>query len=246
MIHNLLMIVNMVRQIRNTNDIQLTKPLKNIIIYANDENRSLLQKVESYIMGEGNIMEIEWKNWEATTYEYKYTINMKAAGSQFKSRRKDFEQFMTTITQENLENFYNGISLLYETNTIDSNLVTVHQLIPTSQEDGYKISEDLSSKLKIKLNVLLDDTTNELYIAKLIATTFQKLRKLGGFHVYDNLRLVMKTNKYTFIVMKHQDYIFKTTRVNIEIIDDITTFNFYKEMNILDEVCNMYLINKNT
>jgi valyl-tRNA synthetase len=197
MIHNLLMIVNMIRQIRNTNDIQLTKPLKNIIIYASDENRSLLQKVESYIMGEGNIMEIEWKNWEATTYEYKYTINMKNAGSQFKSRRKDFEQFMTTITQENLENLYNGVSLLYETNTIDSNLVTVHQLIPTSQEDGYKISEDLSSKLKIKLNVLLDDTTNELYIAKLIATTFQKLRKLGGFHVYDNLRLVMKTNSAT-------------------------------------------------
>jgi len=244
MIHNLLMIVNMVRQIRNTNDIQLTKPLKNIIIYASDENRSLLQKVESYIMGEGNIMEIEWKNWEATTYEYKYTINMKAAGSQFKSKRKDFEQFMTTITQENLENLYNGVSLLYETNTIDSNLVTVHQLIPTSQEDGYKISEDLSSKLKIKLNVLLDDTTNELYIAKLIATTFQKLRKLGGFHVYDNLRLVMKTNKYTSIVMKHQEYICKTTRVNIEIIDDITIFSFYKEMIILDEICNMYLIKK--
>ena len=56
----------------------------------------------------------------------------------------------------------------------------------------------------------------------------------------------MKTNKYTSIVMKHQEYIFKTTRVNIEIIDDITNikFDFYKEMNILDEVCDMYLINK--
>jgi hypothetical protein len=191
-------------------------------------------------------MEIEWKNWEATTYEYKYTINMKNAGSLFKGRRKDFEQFMTTISQENLENLYNGVSLLYETNKIDSNLVTVHQLIPTIQEDGYKISEDLSSKLKIKLNVLLDDITNELYIAKLIATTFQKLRKLGGFHVYDNLRLVMKTNKYKDIIMKHQEYIFKTTRVNIEIIDYIINlkYDFYKEMNILDEVCDMYLINK--
>ena len=78
----------------------------------------------------------------------------------------------------------------------------------------------------------------------MIATTFQKLRKLGGFHVYDNLRLVMKTNKYTSIVMKHQEYICKTTRVNIEIIYDITIFSFYKEMTILDEICNMYLIKK--
>jgi isoleucyl-tRNA synthetase len=244
MIRNLLNIVDMIRQIRNINDIQLTKPLKNIIIHGEDDNINLLKKVESYIYGEGNIMDIEWKNWEATTYEYKYSINMKNAGTLFKAKRKDFEQYMTTKTQEELENLYNGTSLLYEKNQIDSNLVTVYQIIPTNQEDGYKISEDLSNKLKIKLNIIMDETSTELYIAKLIATTFQKLRKLGGFHVYDNLRLVMKTNKYTSIVMKHQDYIFKTTRVNIEIIDDITTFNFYKEMSILDEICDMYLINK--
>jgi len=247
MISNLLKIVEMVRQIRNTNDIQLTKPLKNIIIYGEDDNINLLKKVESYIVGEGNIMEIEWKNWEATTYEYKYTINMRNAGTLFKAKRKDFEQFMTTKTQEELENLYNDRFLLYENIQIDSNLVTVHQLIPTSQEDGYKISEDLRNKLKIKLNIIMDDASTELYIAKLIATTFQKLRKLGGFHVYDNLRLVMKTNKYTSLVMKHQEYICKTTRVNIEIIDDIINlkYDFYKEMTILDEICDMYLINKN-
>ena len=236
----------MIRVIRNTNDIQLTKPLKNIIIHGDDDNINLLKKVESYIYGEGNIMEIEWKNWEATTYEYKYSINMKNAGSLFKAKRKDFEQYMLTKTQEELENLYNRTNLLYETTIIDSNLVTVFQIIPSNQEDGYKISEDLRNKLKIKLNIVMDETSTELYIAKLIATTFQKLRKLGGFHVYDNLRLIMKTNKYNSLVMKHQDYIFKTTRVNIEINDDITTFNFYKEMNILDVVCNMYLINKNT
>jgi hypothetical protein len=76
---------------------------------------------------------------------------------------------------------------------------------------------------------------------------FQKLRKLGGFHVYDNLRLVMKTNKYNSLVMKHQDYIFKTTRVNIEIIDNSLDlkYDFHKEVPILDEICYMYLINKN-
>ena len=88
----------------------------------------------------------------------------------------------------------------------------------------------------------MDSTTNELYIAKLIATNFQKLRRLGGFHVYDNLRLLMKNNKYSDIVKKHMEYIVKTTRVQVELVDQISMYSFYKNMEINEVLCDMYLI----
>jgi len=99
------------------------------------------------------------------------------------------------------------------------------------------------NKLKIKLNLEMDENTNELYIAKNIATAFQRLRKIGGFHVYDNLRLVMKNNEYSSIIKKHMDYMVKTTCVTIELIDKpLVKYDFYKNLEVSDVLCDMYLV----
>ena len=75
MIDSMLNVIDMIRNIRDTNMIQLKKPLKQIIIYGEDSKLELLKKVENYILAEGNIIEnISWQNWEAPTYNYKYTI----------------------------------------------------------------------------------------------------------------------------------------------------------------------------
>jgi hypothetical protein len=241
----------MIRNIRDSNNIQLKKPLKNIVIYGEDENILLLQKVESYILNEGNIMDISWNKWEAPTYNYKYTINNKNAGRLFKTRNKDFELFMSSQSQEVLESIYNGGEVLFKspdtkffTDTlVGSELVTIHQVLPDNVEEGFKTTEDIYNKLKIKLNVQMDENTMELYIAKNIATMFQRLRKYGGFHVYDNLRLFIGENKFKNIIEKHMDYIMKTTRVKVEIITEkLTTFDYNKIVEINEEDCDMYLV----
>ena len=251
MIDSMLNIIDMIRNIRDGNNIQLKKPLKNIVIYGEDKNLSLLQKVESYILAEGNIMEISWNKWEAPKYTYKYTINNKAIGRLFKSKNKDFEVFMASQPEEVLENIYNGGLILFKspdirffTDTIVGvDLVTIHQVLPDSGEEGYKTSEDIYNKLKIKLNIQMDENTMELYIAKNIATMFQRLRKYGGFHVYDNLRLFISENKFKNIIQKHMDYIMKTTRVKVEIITEkLTIFDYNKIVEINEEDCDMYLV----
>jgi len=248
MINSMLNVIDMVRTIRNSNDIQLKKPLKQIVIYGEQNTLDLLNKVENYILSEGNILDITWKKWEATTYIYKYTINNKNAGRLFKTKLKDFEVFMSTQSQYILESMYNGENIIFNYNNqnyhVGNDLVNILQAIPDNNEDGFKIQEDIYNKLKIKLNIIMDDNTNELYIAKNIATMFQRMRKYGGYHVFDNLRLIIKENKFKDIIMKHMEYIMKTTRVVIEIIDidsDIS-FDYYKSNEINDEVCEMYLV----
>jgi hypothetical protein len=91
----------------------------------------------------------------------------------------------------------------------------------------------------------MDENTTELYIAKNIATMFQRLRKYGGFHVYDELRLVMKENTFKNLIKKHMDYIMKTTRVEIELVsNEIDVYDFNKIVEINEVDCNMYLIKK--
>jgi isoleucyl-tRNA synthetase len=247
MCNSLLNIIDMIRNIREGNNIQLKKPLQNIVIYGEQDTLSLLQKVEEYILNEGNIIDISWQKWEATKYSYKYLINNKVAGTLFKSKIKTFENYMTLLSQESLETIYNNGTIFCEVLNIniDSNLVKILQVLPDSEEVGYKVCEDIFNKLKIKLNVLMDENTNELYIAKNIATMFQRLRKYGGFHVYDELRLIMKENVLKNLIEKHMDYIMKTTRVKIELIsNDIDIYNYKNIIDINDVSCEMYLIKK--
>ena len=243
MISNMLNVIDMINQIRTENTVQLKKPLKNIQIYGDDARLEILKKVENYILTEGNILEIEYKKWEATKYEYKYQINMKKAGQQLRDKRKDFEEFMLKLEQPVLETIYNGSFLVHYGLHLVHELITVYQVIPDSEASTYKVKEDNINKLKIKLNLEMDENTNELYIAKNIATAFQRLRKIGGFHVYDNLRLVMKNNEYSSIIKKHMDYMVKTTCVTIELVDKpLGKSDFYKNLEVSDVLCDMYLI----
>jgi isoleucyl-tRNA synthetase len=247
MITYMLKVISMITLIRTENNVQLKKPLKNIQIYGEDHSLEILKKVENYIVTEGNILEVEYKKWEATKYEYKYQLNMKPVGQLFRDKRKDFEEYMLKVSQDELEKAYTGNTLYYGTYKIDKDLITIYQVIPENESSThslkcYKVKEDNLNKLKIKVNIEMDENTNELYIAKNIATSFQRLRKIGGFHVYDNLRLLMKNNKYSEIVKKHMEYIVKTTRVQVELIDKSIVHNFYKSMEINEVFCDMYLI----
>jgi len=243
MITNMLNLIEMVNQVRTENIIQLKKPLKNIQIYAEEQNLDILKKVEYYILSEGNILDIEYKKWESTKYEYKYQINLKTAGKLFRDKRKDFEDFMLKVEQSELERIYFGSSLFHGSYKINKELITVYQVIPDNESLNYKTKEDNLNKIKIKLNLEMDENTNELYIAKNIATSFQRLRKIGGFHVYDNLKLLMLNNQYSSLVKKHQEYIMKTTRVEVEVINEkLEIYDFYKQIEVNDVFCDLYLI----
>jgi hypothetical protein len=124
-------------------------------------------------------------------------------------------------------------------------MVTIYQTFSNDEMDkNERMEEDVFNKIKVKINIEMNQNTLELYTAKNIATTFQRIRKYGGYHVYDDLRLAMKSSKFDSIIVKHMDYIMKTTRVKIEIINDEITHDYKKEVNIDDENCEMYLIRK--
>lgn len=242
MIDDMLKIIDMVRKVRNTHTIQFKKPLKNIQIYADEDTTNMVKKVESYISIECNIIDIEWKKWEATKYKYIYSINFKTAGKLFREKRSKFEEFMKSVEQNKLELIYQGKSINYEEYFIDNNLVNVLQVIEDNEESNLKTEEDNLSHIKVKVNITSDKDTEELYIAKSIATAFQRIRKYGGYHVYDNLRLIMKDNLYSQVVKKYMDYIMKITRVEVEIVNEIEKYNFNKTMEIEDKSIDFYLI----
>ena len=244
MIDVMLNIVNMIRKIRNTSNIQMKRPLLDITIYCDIEKQLILQNVTQYIASECNVIDINYKLWEATKYKYTYNINTKNAGKLLRDKRNEFENFMKTLPQNELESVYiDKKPIQFHNFNITSDLVTVLQIIEDTSDDNFKIEEDIFNRIKIKVNIESNNEIEELYIAKNIATKFQNLRKIGEYHSYDTLKLVMCDNMYTKIVLKHMEYIKKITRVPIEIVSTkLSSYDNHKcfELNS----CNMdlYLI----
>jgi isoleucyl-tRNA synthetase len=257
MINSMLNVIDMIRQIRNKNNIQVKRPLKNVSIYTDLDKLELLKNMEYYIINECNIIDIDYKIWESTKYKYVYEINFKVVGKIFRDKRVAFEKFISELDQLTLEKMFNGFEIMYndtqltsdlvkETSDlvkVTSDLVKVFQVIDEKNDINIKTEEDIINRIKVKVDIISDIYTEELFIAKRIATNFQLSRKYGGYHPYDSVRLIMDENEFTHIVIKYAEYINKITRTPIEITkEELSYYSYCKVFEIDGKPMKIYLI----
>lgn len=238
-------VIDTIRKIRSLNDIPVKRPLSHVSIYTDEQ----IEQFENLIGSETNIINIQFGKLadclDTSTVVLSASINQKMAGQMFRQNKKGFEQVVGQLTQTELENWTNGT---FQLNWMDltfsseshPGLVTINRTIKTNCPDYIRTLDGLD-KIKVLVDTRSDPTVQELYVAKLIATGFQRARKVHKFHVYDNLKLIMEPNKFNPIVEKHMDYIVGITRVPItygtipngahySIDIDSTTVNMYLQM----------------
>ena len=243
MINSMLNVIDMIRQIRNKNNIQVKRPLKNVSIYTNLDKLEMLKKMEYYIINECNIIDIDYKILESTKYKYVYEINFKIVGKIFRDKRVAFEKFISELDQLTLEKMFNGFEIMYNDIQLTSDLVKVFQVIDEKNDINIKIEEDIINRIKVKVDIISDIYTEELFIAKRIATNFQLSRKYGGYHPYDSVRLIMDENEFTNIVIKYSEYINKITRTPIEITkEELSSYSYCKVFEIDGKPMKIYII----
>jgi hypothetical protein len=234
----------MIRQIRNKNNIQVKRPLKNVSIYTDLDKLELLKKMEYYIINECNIIDIDYKIWESTKYKYMYEINFKVVGKIFRDKRVAFTKFISELDQLTLEKMFNGFEIMYNDIQLTQEFVNVFQVIDEKNDINIKTEEDIINRIKVKVDIISDIYTEELFIAKRIATNFQLSRKYGGYHPYDSVRLIMDENEFTNIVIKYSEYINKITRTPIEITkEELSSYSYCKVFEIDGKPMKIYIIN---
>jgi isoleucyl-tRNA synthetase len=243
MINSMLNVIDMIRQIRNKNNIQVKRPLKNVSIYTDSDKLELLKKMEYYIINECNIIDIDYMIWESTKYKYVYEINFKVVGKIFRDKRVAFTKFISELDQLTLEKMFNGFEIMYNDTQLTSDLVRVFQVIDEKNDINIKTEEDIINRIKVKVDIISDIYTEELFIAKRIATNFQLSRKYGGYHPYDSVRLIIDENEFTNIVIKYSEYINKITRTPIEITkEELSSYSYCKVFEIDGKPMKIYLI----
>ena len=203
----------------------------------------MIKKIEYYIINECNIIDIDYKIWESTKYKYVYEINFKVVGKKFRDKRVAFEKFISELDQLTLEKMFNGFEIMYNDIQLTSDLVRVFQVIDEKNDINIKTEEDIINRIKVKVDIISDIYTEELFIAKRIATNFQLSRKYGGYHPYDSVRLIMDENEFTHIVIKYSEYINKITRTPIEITkEELSSYSYCKVFEIDGKPMKIYII----
>ena len=138
---------------------------------------------------------------------------------------------------------FNGFEIMYNDIQLTSELVRVFQVIDEKNDINIKTEEDIINRIKVKVDIISDIYTEELFIAKRIATNFQLSRKYGGYHPYDSVRLIMDENEFTHIVIKYSEYINKITRTPIEITkEELSSYSYCKVFEIDGKPMKIYII----
>jgi isoleucyl-tRNA synthetase len=233
-INKMMLVIDMVRSIRNTEHIQNTKPLKEVIVYMEHVDESF-EQYKSLIMNEANCVELIFANLCDVKYELVITVDKQKAGKALKKDLKKFEEMVSLMTQHEILSVYEGKPL--QDKVVDLNLVNIAKRISlgshSQEQNEHKYLVDNTTGITIQIDTTWNQELEERCIARLIAKSFQEMRKAEGYHVSDNVILhCLCLDNVANIIKKYNDIIVKTTQVPVNIINSGCE-NFTRKKNIV-------------
>ncbi len=229
-------VVEEIRNVRIEHKIPSKRPLSKVVIQFVNSSSSNVQYMYDYfnkpndndmegsiIENECNIIEMGFEyndEIEEKKYIYEYKLDFKKCGSTFKNKLNDFKNFMTHMSQEELELLYEKDIIHYvceEEDFIINDFVNIIRKEEVEKSNEYVVINKADYVLKVYTQS--NNHLEELYEMKNIATTFQKMRKEAKLHPTDDVRLLICSNEIGFIkkIEKHKFYISRITRKMIEV-----------------------------
>jgi isoleucyl-tRNA synthetase len=181
-------VVMLVRAMRTRSNLKVRQPLKRIIVpVASDQERAILKQVESIILDEVNVKQIEYVTDESGLVHKRAKANFKSIGPKFGKSVQDIAKRIAGLTPQE-------IRTLEQTGSVP--IDAAGQTHRIGREDVEILREDIPGWLVESdgsTTVALDTELTDELVAEGIAREFvnrvQSLRKDAGFEVTDRINL---------------------------------------------------------
>jgi isoleucyl-tRNA synthetase len=214
---------SMVLGLRKKEKLRVRQPLQKIMIpILSEEFGRRLKVVESLILAEVNVKELEYLDASNTTLVKKIKANFKTLGPRFGKIMKEVAALIASLNQDEIA--------IIETQgyidlTIDGQPLRIEKEdVEISSEDipGWVVASDYGITVALDVNV-----SEELFaegLAREFVNRIQNLRKDSGLEVTDRIRLqVLTTDKLNQALKSNLDYICAETLTNeLNIVDSLT------------------------
>ena len=198
---------SMVLGLRRKVSIKVRQPLQKMMVPVLDENfRTRLKAVETLILNEVNVKELEYLTDTAGVLVKKIKPNFKELGPRYGKMMKSISAAVAQMTQQDIATIEREGK--YSLNTAEGMVDLLVTDVDIISEDipGWLVANE--GKLTIALDVTVTEELRMEGIARELINRIQNLRKDAGFDVTDKINVtILKHEAINSAVMAHKDYI---------------------------------------
>ncbi len=206
------------RRQREDRKVNLRVPLSQLtVIHHDDEVLSNLRALESYIVTELNVKNVEYESDESGFIKQYAKPNFPVLGKRLGKRMKAFQQSIASLSIVELETLRTQGSLEIDGETFTTDEIDVFR----EAIEGTNVITD--RLISIDLNTEINDELALEGLARELVHRIQLARKAKQFEVTDRIELYVDGSKRVLQALdRHRDYIVKetlTTNVNAQPTD---------------------------
>ena len=217
-------ISSMVLSLRKKEKIKVRQPLAKIIVPVIDDTlQAKVEKVESYILNEINVKEIEYLSDTSGIISKTIKPNFKTLGPKYGKHMKAISAAVATFGQEEIAQIEKQKSYELELNGEKLTLEDTDFEINSDDIEGWLVTSDKG--LTVALDIHIDEDLAAEGNAREFVNRIQNLRKDSNFEVTDRIliKMLMK-DEFKSALNKYKNYICTEILANdILIVDNLET-----------------------
>ena len=202
---------SMVLSLRKKSNIRVRQPLNKIMIPVLDSKfEKQLKEVESLILSEVNVKELEYLEDTTGVLVKSIKPNFKALGPKYGKMMKQIAAAVNAFDQDDISKIEEDEKYMLNIDGQELEILLDDVEVMTEDIPGWLIAG--MGKLTVALDITLTPELLEEGIARDLINRIQNLRKDQGFEVTDKINLkIEKNNKISDAIQNNYDYICSET-----------------------------------
>ena len=203
-------LISLGRNAREEEKIKVRQPISEVIL--DGKNKDVLGDLSDLIKEELNVKNIIFENDLSKYMNFSIRPNFKEAGKVIGAKMKDFTNYLSGLSDEDINLLRNGKTLDFDGILVDSNLIDIR----IDSKDGFDVA--MENNNFIILNTTLTEDLIKEGIARELVSKIQNMRKEKDFDIEDRINIYYNGDSYFEEVLKEfNDYI-KDETLTIDII----------------------------
>lgn len=226
-------ISSLVLSLRKNSKLRVRQPLQKILLPVLDDTfQAQVEKVESLILSEVNVKEIEYVKDASGVIKKKIKPNFKTLGRTLGKNMKAGAAHINGLNQEDIAAIEKNNAYSLEIDGENYNLTLDDFEIVSEDIPGWQVAND--REITVALDINLNDMLSAEGMARELVNRIQNIRKTKNFNVTDKIRINIESHDKIKSAIEHfSDYISNevlaseltvSTQVDgdkVELVDDV-------------------------
>ena len=207
--------------LRKKVNIIVKQPLQKLMIPVDAATKERLQAVQSLIMNEVNVKEIDFVEGCSDILVKKVKCNFKILGKKFGPLMKQVSAAVTSMSHEQINELETAGKITLDLNGTPAEIEANEVEIFSEDIPGWVVANE--GTLTVAMDIVISDALRREGVARELVSKIQNIRKGSGFEITDKIAIALSKNSATDdAVNEYNNYICNQVLANsLELVDEV-------------------------